>query len=191
MDAQTWLILVVSYLIGSIPNAILVTRWTHHADIEHLGDRNIGAKNVFVSVGPAAGLLVGALDILKGALAVLLARHFTTNDNIIMLAGACAILGHDFSIFVHFHGGQGLATTAGVFLILFPQGTLLAGGALALTVVLTRNWDLACFVGVSLFFIQLLIAGQPLKRVIYAAILLPLHGLRKLMQLWATRHQPA
>ena len=191
MDAQTWLILVVSYLIGSIPNAILVSRWARHADIEHLGDGNVGAKNVFVAVGPAAGILVGALDILKGALVVLLARHFTTNENIVMLAGVCAILGHDFSIFIHFHGGQGLATTAGVFLILFPQGTLLAAGALALTAVLTRNWDAACFVGTTLFFIQMLLTGQPPKKILYAAILLPLHGLRKLMQEWAIRHQPA
>ena len=87
------LIIVFAYLLGSIPAAYLVTRLVTGADIRHLGDGNMGAKNTFHSVGWLPAVLVAVVDVGKGALAVATARYFNASEGLVMLAGACAVLG--------------------------------------------------------------------------------------------------
>jgi glycerol-3-phosphate acyltransferase PlsY len=188
MILQAWEILLIAYLLGSIPSAYIVARLAKGVDIRQIGDGNMGAKNTFESVGKLAGVAVGVADMAKGALAVAVAYQFSASEKIVMLAGACAILGHDFPVFLHFRGGQGMAVMVGVFSVLFPPQMLLALCALAITLAITRNWDLSSLVGFVLLVILLWLAGQPTERLLYVVLLLPTLGLRKLMQAGQARN---
>jgi acyl phosphate:glycerol-3-phosphate acyltransferase len=116
-------LIIVSFLTGSIPFGIIVSR-IKGVDLKKVGSGNIGATNVLRSMGksPAALTLLG--DILKGTLAVALGRHFGVGAWYEGLIGLSAILGHNFSVFLHFKGGKGVATSLGVLLIYSPLAAL-------------------------------------------------------------------
>ena len=184
MNTQHLLVLLCAYLLGSIPSAYIVAYLITGEDIRNLGNGNAGAKNTFESVGKLAGFAVFLLDIAKGAVAITLARSFTDMEDVILIAGACAVLGHDFPVLLRFKGGQGMATTVGVFSALFPLETALGFVIFVLLLAITRHWDYSCLVGFVLLIAMMWITGQSLKRVIYAIIILPIIGLNKLVQVW-------
>ena len=188
MNAQHLFVLLCTYLLGSLPSAYIVTHVTTGKDIRNLGNGNAGAKNTFESVGKVAGISVFLLDIAKGALAIALARFITQNEDVILIAGACAVFGHDFPLFLRFKGGQGMATTVGVFGALFPLETGLGFAAFALVLAITRHWDYSCLVGFVFLVATMWITGQSLKRVIYTVIILPIIGLNKLLQVWQAQY---
>src|SRR5271165_6942050 len=110
-----------AYLLGSIPFGLLLGKLFGAADIRKAGSGNIGATNVARVAGPLAGVLTLLLDAAKGALAVLLAARLTNDSALwMMIAGLCALVGHCFPIWLGFRGGKGVATAAGVFLVLCP-----------------------------------------------------------------------
>lgn len=115
-----------SYLIGSIPTAYIIGKSVKQIDIRQCGSGNVGATNVFRVVGKKWGIIVMLLDMLKGVMAVLLIGYFFQSElfsNMKLLAffyGACAIIGHNWTLFLQFKGGKGVATTAGVIAALFP-----------------------------------------------------------------------
>lgn len=187
MIISTFLLLLGTYLLGSIPFAYIVARLVAGVDIRVVGDGNVGTKNTFEVVGKAAGVAVGVADISKGALAAVAARAFSPSEDVVLLAGACAVLGHDFPVFLRFQGGQGMAAMLGVFGVLFPQPLALALGAFAFAMLLTRNWDLSWAVAFVALVVLMWLGGQPPKRVIYVILMLPTIGLRKLLQLRQTR----
>jgi glycerol-3-phosphate acyltransferase PlsY len=184
-------ILIVAYLLGSIPSAYIASRLVLGKDIRDLGNGNMGAKNTFHSVGRLAGVLVAIADIAKGALAVQIARALQARDEIVLLAGACAVLGHDLPAFVRFRGGRGMATIVGVFGMLFPHETVLALGALGLSLALSRNWDLSCAVAFILLVGLIWTAGQPPRRLLYPFLVLPTIAVRKVMQKKCQAHGAA
>ncbi len=114
--------LIIAYLIGSIPTAYITGRLIKGFDIRQVGTQNMGAMNVFYQVGFLAGLMVLAVDIGKGAAVVALARLMGTPEIIQLLAGATAVIGHGFTIFLNFRGGRGGATCIGVLAFLMPWG---------------------------------------------------------------------
>lgn len=174
MAVKAWMPLVGAYLLGSIPSAYLIARLAAGVDITQVGDGNVGAKNTSQSVGWPAGLAVGIADVAKGAASVGMARHLNVPDGIVYLVGACAVAGHDFSLFLGFRGGQGMATMVGVF------------GVLAIAWAATRNWDLSCFVCFVVFAGLVWLAGGA---ALYPALLLPSIGLKKLLQAQRTRRR--
>ena len=113
-------VLLGAYLIGSIPTAYLATLFLRGDDIRQLGDRNSGAANVFRNVGPKAGLAVGVIDILKGALAVILSIVALDSNRAEMVAGALVVVGHNWPILLRFRGGRGAAPAVGVLLATVP-----------------------------------------------------------------------
>ena len=115
------LVVIFSYLLGSIPSAVIVSRLTRGVDIRTLGDGNMGARNTYRTFGLAAGLAVALADGCKGALAVLVARWLGLPAAWQTVAAVAAVVGHDFPVFARFRGGQGLATILGAFLALFPN----------------------------------------------------------------------
>jgi glycerol-3-phosphate acyltransferase PlsY len=140
-------VLVFAYLLGSMPTALIASKRFKGVDIRTVGDGNMGARNTFHSIGPKFGLMVAVIDFFKGALPVLLAYLLGLELGWQFLAGALAILGHDFPLFAGFRGGQGTASTLGTMGVLFPLPTL-AGlvfyGGLYL---LTRSSNLSCAIG--------------------------------------------
>jgi glycerol-3-phosphate acyltransferase PlsY len=191
MTTQAWAVLLGAYLLGSIPSAYLVARFAAGVDIRQVGNGNMGAKNTFQSLGWLPGLVVVVADVGKGALAMAMARHFRLPEHVIMLAGICVVLGHDFSLFLRFRGGQGMATIAGVFGVLFPRETGLAFVVFAVALAVTHNWDRSCGIGFVLLPILLWLSGQPSRRVLYPVLLMPSIGVKKLMQVWRARRLAA
>jgi glycerol-3-phosphate acyltransferase PlsY len=117
--------ILAAYLLGSVPTALLYSKLTQGMDIRELGDGNMGARNSKRQFGWRAGVFISLADIIKGALAVQLAVVVGLPEVWNYLCGAFVVLGHDFPIFAKFKGGQGFATTTGVFLSLFPGLTLI------------------------------------------------------------------
>ena len=113
-DLLTPLVLLFGYLLGSIPFGLLLTKVAGLGDIRGIGSGNIGATNVLRTgrKGLAAATLV--LDGLKGAAAVLIARPLVYDQDIALLAGLAAVLGHLFPVWLNFKGGKGVATGLGV-----------------------------------------------------------------------------
>ena len=127
---MTWVGLgLLCYAIGSLPTAYLVTRHNLGRDIREIGDFNSGAANVFRNVGAKAGIAVGAVDIIKGALVIVLAKILADDTGVEMMAGAAALAGHIFPIHLKFRGGRGAATAVGVLIALFPIIGLPVGAA--------------------------------------------------------------
>jgi len=113
--------MIISYLIGSFPTAYLVTRLTKGIDIRTAGSGNAGAANVHRVVGQGWGALVAVVDVLKGALAVLITgTSAVTAPWLLSLAGIAAVLGHNYPVWLKFKGGKGVATTFGVMFFLYP-----------------------------------------------------------------------
>jgi len=130
--------LVAAYLIGSFPPAYIAGRLIKGIDIRQVGTRNMGAMNVFYQVGFAAGFLVLAVDVGKGAAAVALARWLGVPEIAAWLAGAAAVIGHGFPVFLKFRGGRGGATCIGVLVFLMPWAIPIYLAIFGIALLLTR-----------------------------------------------------
>ena len=123
-------VVVLAYLLGSIPFGYLLVRLRGGGDVRETGSGGTGATNVTRRAGRGAGLLTLLLDALKGMAAVLVARAALGAgpgaEWWVCAAGACAVLGHVFPVWLRFRGGKGVATGLGVFLVLAPLATLCA-----------------------------------------------------------------
>jgi glycerol-3-phosphate acyltransferase PlsY len=120
-------LLLVSYLLGSIPFGLILAKLFGGADVRKAGSGNIGATNVLRVAGPAAGVLTLLLDAAKGWLAVWLAARVMHGESGFMVAaGFFALLGHCFPPWLRFRGGKGVATAAGIFGALCPEAVLAA-----------------------------------------------------------------
>jgi glycerol-3-phosphate acyltransferase PlsY len=108
-------------------------------DIRQIGDGNAGAANAFCQLGARVGTAVFLIDVAKGALAVLIAQAANTPQVAVLLTGAAAVIGHNWSVFIAFRGGRGESTTIGVLLTLITQPMLIVGGAAIGTLFFTRN----------------------------------------------------
>ena len=128
--------LVVGYLAGSVPFAFLLARRAG-IDVRVAGSGNVGAANVLRTAGAWRGVLVMALDAAKGAAAVLLA-HPADGGAVAALAGAAAVVGHIYPVWLRFHGGKGVAVAAGVFAMLAPIATAISAALFLVTVWVTR-----------------------------------------------------
>jgi glycerol-3-phosphate acyltransferase PlsY len=117
--------LLASYFIGAIPNSYLAGRLFMGIDLREHGSGNLGATNVWRTLGPKFAIPVGILDSAKGAVPVLFIAPLASDARLFALAcGIMAVVGHVFSIFVGFKGGKGVATAAGVMLGLTPLAVL-------------------------------------------------------------------
>ncbi|MCX5750222.1 MAG: glycerol-3-phosphate 1-O-acyltransferase PlsY [Candidatus Saganbacteria bacterium] len=116
-------IVIVSYLLGSIPFALIFSTLYKKKDLRREGSHNVGATNALVVAGPRAGIYTLIGDLTKGTIPVLIARLWIGTDLAIMLAAVFAILGHDFPIWLNFKGGKGVATTGGAMFGIDPLMT--------------------------------------------------------------------
>jgi glycerol-3-phosphate acyltransferase PlsY len=136
--AFIFLALVAAYLLGSVPAAYLMGRLRKGIDIRQVGSHNMGAMNVFYSVGFGEGMAVLAFDIGKGAAAVFLARVMGTPEIVQLLAGLMAVVGHNFPVFLNFKGGRGGATCIGILVFIMPWGIPFYLGAFLLVLAIMR-----------------------------------------------------
>jgi len=148
---EVWL-LILAYLIGSISNAIWISKKFHHKDIREYGSGNAGATNTFRVLGLKTGLFVLVLDMLKGIVAVKLvllipqyamAVNSTQLINFEIGLGLAAVLGHIFPIWYDFRGGKGIATLFGMVLAIQPWVALCCVGVFAIILFLTKYVSLS------------------------------------------------
>jgi glycerol-3-phosphate acyltransferase PlsY len=122
----TALLGIAAFIMGGIPFSVIIGRWLLKRDITRYGDGNPGAMNVFKAGGQKTGFIAVLLDVAKGVPFVLLAHTlFSLPDFSIVLVATCAVLGHAFSPFLHWHGGKAIAVTFGVMLGLPDLSVLL------------------------------------------------------------------
>ncbi len=135
---------VIGYLLGAIPSAYIVTRVLTGRDIRRVSGGNVGARNVFLNIGRGPGAVIAILDIAKGAAAVAIANWvLAAPPYFVLAAGVAAVVGHIWSVFMKFKGGNGLATSLGVFAITLKFELLIALGITLLLIFFTHNLILA------------------------------------------------
>jgi acyl phosphate:glycerol-3-phosphate acyltransferase len=135
---------LMAYLLGSIPTGFLVAR-ARGVDIRTVGSGNIGATNAFRVLGKGLGIFVLLMDALKGWVAVQIGAQLVNQllpgaplDNLRITAGIAAILGHNFTCWLNFKGGKGIATSAGVLIALVPWALLIILSIFIILFVTTR-----------------------------------------------------
>ncbi len=162
----TALAIPAAYLLGSIPFGLILAKLFGGADVRKSGSGNIGTTNVARVAGPLAGILTLVLDVAKGAAAVLLGERLSNSSAAwMMIAALAALVGHCFPVWLRFNGGKGVATAAGIFLVLSPPAFL---GAVILFVLVLGFWRYVSLGSIS--------AAAAMPLLIYF--------------LWAPRHAP-
>ena len=138
VSVTTLLIPLAAYILGSIPFGLILAKLFGRTDVRKGGSGNIGATNVARVVGPLAGILTLILDVAKGSAAVLLAARLSkVSATWMMIAALAALVGHCFPVWLKFKGGKGVATAAGMFLVLCPLAFL---GSVILFVLVVTFW---------------------------------------------------
>ena len=153
--------IVLGYLLGSIPSAYIATRVATGKDVRKLGGGNVGGLNVYREVGGKAALVVGIVDLGKGAAAVAIAYWLLNVPQLfVMLAGLAAVVGHMWMVFLRFSGGKGMGTTFGALAVLLPvygywYGFLTFLAVIIIPFVITRN--VALSMGIGILFLPLIV----------------------------------
>ncbi len=162
---QLILLIICSYLLGSIPTGLLLAK-SAGVDIRTTGSGNIGATNVYRTLGRSIGILTLVGDCLKGLIPVLVARWLGMGEVGIAAAGTAAFLGHVYTIFLRFKGGKGVATALGVFLGASPPSVGIAVIIFIATVVARRYISLGAIVAAGA--IPFLITGLDRRPLVIA-----------------------
>ncbi len=148
------LLIILAYLIGSIPTALIISKKFFGIDIRDFGSGNMGATNAFRVLGPKYGTLIMVLDVLKGIFAVGLfyfLPYYLTNElertNFMMGLGLAAVIGHIFPVFANFKGGKGVATLLGMLIAVQPIIAVCCIGVFLFVLFLTRYVSLSSILG--------------------------------------------
>lgn len=169
------LIIIIAYLVGSIPSGLIMGKIGYGKDIREFGSGNLGATNTFRVLGVIPGSFVLVLDALKGILSVGIASYFFTqtptliqnpqtvnyvHSTVVVLSGLAAICGHNWSVYLKFSGGKGVATGAGVLIMLVPKIILILLAIWFVLVLISRYVSLAS-VSMTLLFPVLMVYYYP------------------------------
>lgn len=114
------LLIIGAYLLGSVPTAYLVAKWTRGMDIRRYGSGNVGAANIFTIASRWTSIIVVIFDLGKGMLPVYIARLVNLQLDQQIVVGLAAIAGHNWTVFLRFSGGRGILTTLGVLFVFAP-----------------------------------------------------------------------
>ncbi|HVZ95617.1 MAG TPA: glycerol-3-phosphate 1-O-acyltransferase PlsY [Chitinophagaceae bacterium] len=152
------ILIIIAYLIGSIPTALIVSKYFFGIDIREYGSGNMGATNTFRVLGPRFGTIVMIGDILKGISAVALYNflpYYLNNEidrtNLMIGLGLAAVAGHIYPVWAQFRGGKGVATLFGMLLAMQPVVAVSCVGVFVLVLFLTRYVSLSSILaGVAL-----------------------------------------
>ena len=165
---DVWLI-VLGYLVGSVPFAYVVTKRVAGVDVRAVGSGNVGATNVLRSTRPAVAAAVVALDVAKGVTIVWLAKRLGADDPTLAAVGVATIIGHVYPVWLRFHGGKGVATAGGVFGVLSPGATAVAAAAFLAVVWRTRYVSIGSLAASVLLVPLLYVMGAPASTLMSAS----------------------
>ena len=142
---KLFFLILFAFLLGSIPFGVLVARG-YGVNLKKVGSGNIGATNVLRAMGKGPALLTLVGDVLKGSLAVVAGKYFLHSPSLGGIMGLSAIVGHNFSLFLRFRGGKGVATSIGVLLIYSPKVGVLAVFLWLIVILVTRYSSLGALI---------------------------------------------
>ena len=180
------LLVAAAYLLGAIPFGLLIARLQEGIDIRHHGSGNIGTSNVLRTLGKRAALLTLGGDLMKGYLPVLAGSLLGVPQSWVVLAGAAAVVGHNWPIYIHFRGGKGVATSFGAALGIMPSAAGLTLLVYLLVVAISRYTSLAALVSSAslLLWVHLLGASRPqVLFSVFAALLIYLRHRENIQRL--------
>jgi acyl phosphate:glycerol-3-phosphate acyltransferase len=160
---------VVAYLIGSVPFALVIAKRWGAPDLRRVGSGNLGAANVLRTSGVTAGVLVALLDVGKGAAGVLLASRLDGSTATPAVAGLAAIVGHIYPIWLRFRGGKGVATACGVFAALAPVALPIALAVFLVSAWITRYISVGSVLASAALPPIAYVMGAPMPIVVAAA----------------------
>jgi glycerol-3-phosphate acyltransferase PlsY len=163
-------IILASYLIGSIPTSIIVSKLFFGFDIRDYGSGNAGGTNAFRVMGWKAGIFVMAVDVAKGVIATYYFSQIRIDPVSLpqvylqMIAGASAVIGHIWTIFAGFRGGKGVGTAAGMLIVLYPVAFLICLVVFAAVLLTTRYVSLSSMSAAITLPIALVILSKLMNR---------------------------
>ena len=155
MIIENFLVFLISYLLGSVPFGLLLTKYILKKDIRKIGSSNIGATNVLRTGNKAVAGFTLFLDIAKGTLPVVFILYY--NQDLIYLSGLAAFLGHIFPIWLNFKGGKGVATYLGIIFIFSYKFGILFCITWLLIIFITRYSSLASIISSLIIFLVSLV----------------------------------
>jgi glycerol-3-phosphate acyltransferase PlsY len=186
MMAKFAAVVILGYLLGSIPIGYLLTRHQAKVDVTAYGSGKVGATNVLRTAGRKSAAMVGTLDLLKGVVAVVLAGLIMGRGYLVVgnfgfgtlvaqvLAALAAVVGHNWSVFLRFRGGRGVATFFGGLIALCPIAALVGGEIFVIGAGLTQYASLASIAGVvgayAILVPLTIMNGFPLEYLFYALV---------------------
>jgi glycerol-3-phosphate acyltransferase PlsY len=169
--AEKIMLIIIAFILGSIPFGIIVAK-IKGVDLKKVGSGNIGATNVLRSLGKWPAFLTLFGDILKGTVAVAIGRFLGVGPVYEGLIGLSAILGHNFSIFLRFRGGKGVATGFGVLLVYTPQVALFTIIIWIIIVILTKYSSLAAIVSFGLLPVNVAVFDPRYREKLFLTVLI-------------------
>lgn len=180
------LTVLIAYIIGSVPFSFLIARWVGGVpDIRERGEGSVGARNVYHVVGPKWGILAALLDIGKGLAVYLFASAMVARWGVsrtaMLACGFAAPLGHNFSPFLRFRGGKGVATTCGFLIGYLPYSALAGAVVAAIVYLLTRDMNKVLVLAILVLIVTPPLFGAPLWSVPYTLFLFLQLGVKKLI----------
>ncbi len=161
---------ICGHICGSIPSGLWIVKALFGIDIRNYGSKNIGTTNVFRTVGAKAALLVLILDMLKGIIAVAAMNYFFANPLLDVITALGALLGHNYSVFLRFKGGKGVATGLGLLIYLMPKVSLGSFLVWLILVLITRYVSLGSVVAAVMTPIFAWYFGYPPAYIVFGGI---------------------
>jgi len=134
-----WIVVIIGYLLGAVPTAYIAGRVIAGNDIRRTGDENAGAANAYRELGSRAGIIVGIIDAAKGSLVIFIAQAVNMSQGFVLFAGAAAVIGHNWPVFLGFRGGRGVSTTIGILFVLVSLPMLIMTLPTLLILIWRRN----------------------------------------------------
>lgn len=162
--------IILGVFCGSIPSGLWIVKSLHGIDIRNYGSKNIGATNVFRTVGIRTAIFVLIADALKGIIAVAITNYFFQNAVFDVLTALGALLGHNYSIFLKFKGGKGVATGLGLLIFLMPMVGLFDFIVWLILVLLTRYVSLGSVIAALCTPIFAYYFAYPVPYIVFGAI---------------------
>ena len=175
------LLVIVAYFLGSIPTGYLAGKYLQGIDIREHGSGSTGATNVLRTMGKKAAIAVLAIDLLKGAIAVLLVKIVYASAIgeilpiqwqpwLITITALMAVVGHSKSVWLNFSGGKSVATSLGVLLVMNPLVALGTLAAFGVMLAISRIVSLSSITGAVAVSLLMILLHQPIPYIIFAGI---------------------
>ncbi|ACB85203.1 glycerol-3-phosphate 1-O-acyltransferase PlsY [Natranaerobius thermophilus] len=165
-----WLILL-AYLLGSIPGGYIIGKLTQGIDIRNYGSKNAGATNVLRTLGKKEAIMTLIIDGFKGYIIITIAQALELSSLLVVISGIAVIIGHNWPIFFKFHGGRGIATSIGIMVGLSWQVFLTVVLIGVIPIIITKYVSLGSVTGAVIFPFVMYLYGNPIAYVIFAFVM--------------------